>query len=179
MSDAGYGSRIQVGHDVANVMNAKENVYGKYGPGKRAPSSVNTYGTFLADLYGLDSKRRHTLVVPSHDDSNHQKRAIAMDNGYWPRLRADANIDNAFVENEKLYGTNELVKRYIRSIDPVEHIYLRPVNDHHPSTSDVIYNWHKDLSDVGYASRIQAANDVAHDMETKENLYGVYGPGRR
>ena len=118
-------------------------------------------------------------MVPSNDDSNSQNRAVAMDNHYLPRLRAVVNLDNAFVENDKLYNTNKVVKRYYRSIDPLEHIYLRPVDDHHPSTSHVIYDWHKDLSDAGYASRIQAANDVAHDIQTKEDVYGVYGPGRR
>ena len=172
-SDSGYGSRLQAGSQLADDWLALQEVFGSEGPGKRSDGSM-----------AYDIPRAYIL-----------KR----DHGYGSRVRAGHNVANSLLARNKLFGIygpgrkrsqypikavgdsrkmRELVTEAVNMLKHDNSLYDdESIRD---DDMDMLKTQKRRLvSDSGYGSRIDAANKLARDLSAIDDVFGVYGPGKK
>ena len=176
-SDSGYGSRLTAGSNIAHDYLALKKVFGNAGPGKRSGVHTNWF-----DRPKVKPKR---------------------DYGYGSRLRAGEQMGNSVLARNSLYGIHGPGrKRYghaaplYQSSEPVfdtnigrmaaiewlaennNPLYDRLATNEETDGSENVEK-RRLVSDSGYSSRIDAANNVATDLNAIHDVFGIYGPGKR
>ena len=183
-SDSGYGSRLTAGSNIAHDYLALKKVFGNVGPGKRSDIGVDFYKRKLYKVPKLKPKR---------------------DYEYDSWLRAGDSMANSMLARKRLYGTFRRGRRYdaapfSKNSEPFSNMDVDGGNvvDWSAASSDILgdalsgteeTNEETDdggevekrrlVSDSGYSSRIDAANDVAADLAAVHDVFGMYGPGKR
>ena len=190
-TDAGYGSRLQAGSNVARSSHALRSIYGKFGQGKRSirlPKQMDE-----DQLEGLQTIQR----ILSDDGCGYRLQA-GENNGYFndhdghfgmlrpgkrnmevtdfDMLDGDNAIKNKRLSTDYGYGSRLQAGRNVAKALDGNGLFgiMGPGKRSYSKQQDIAK---RIVSDLGYGSRWQAAENAA--KSSNEDLFGAYGPGKR
>ena len=192
--DSGYGSRLSAVSELARDM-ALQRLFGNVGPGKRSTKIHHKQPIYSP--FQMLTKRDHgygSRVRAGHNIVNTQLARKNLFGAYGPgRKRNNENFNanfldeqldseplnaNSFGQSKESENSNRnagLTAKYSEHDGPtIFRAFRNPwsVYETKPSSNDVAL-------DEGYRSRIEAADQLAHDLETKEKIFGKLGPGKK
>ena len=196
--DSGYGSRLSAVSELARDM-ALRRLFGNGGPGKRSSHDMVNQRQQLPHLFREFTKRDHgygSRVRAGHNMVNSLHARKNLFGAYGPGRKRnnvdfndnfladqldtvplDANFDTKTRESEISNHNADLPADYIRLRGSgFVRALANPLQSYEPQSSS------NDLTlslDEGYKSRIEAADQLAHDIETQEKIFGPLGPGRK
>lgn len=152
-----------------------------HGRVKRAPLfSDNGYGSRLTAGSKLANdwlalKKVFGSVGPgkrSDDSISYDTNIVKRDHGYGSRVRAGHNIANSLLARNKVFG--------IYGPGRKRAVYFQDEFSPYKTGGDMLETQKRRLvSDSGYGSRIAAANELARDLSAIDDVFGIYGPGKK
>ena len=190
LTDAGYGSRLQAGSNIATSSNVLRRIYGKFGPGKRSihlpekmdedrSEGLQTFHRILSDDGCCSKLQTDENIAYSNDPDIHFGVTRP-----WKRSVEDFDMiygDNA-MKNKRLstdygYGSRLQDGRNVAKALDGNRLFgtMGPGKRSYSKQQDITK---RIVSDLGYGSRWQAAENAAKSS-SNEDLFGAYGPGKR
>ena len=190
-TDAGYGSRLQAGSNVATSSDALRSIYGKFGPGKR---SINFFEQIQKER--LKELERLQRLLAVYDDRLQKGGDIAHSNnrddlidttGLETRSVDLKNLnilydDNNTIKDKRLitdcgYGSRLQAGRNVAKSWDRSGLFGIMGPGKRSNSVDGEKELAKRISiDLGYGSRSRAAANVA--KSSNGGLFGTYGPGK-
>ena len=191
--DSGYGSRFSAASELARDLSLRK-LFGGGGPGKRAYMVRNELYPLFRELtkrdhgYGSRVRAGHNMINAKLARQNlfgaygpGRKRNINDINTNILEDQVDrmtlggANFDSNGKDFEPLNSDAYLQNNYLPMRRPgIGRLFARPRQSY-----TIQSDGNKLPLDEGYRSRIEAGNQLAHDLETQEKIFGKLGPGRK
>ena len=188
-SDSGYGSRLTAGSNLANDYLALQKVFGNGGPGKRSGADMQFYKLGIYGRPEVLLKRDHGYGSRLRAGDNISRSLLARNSlfgTYGPgRKRSGYYLAPSFRNPEPFFSDK------MKDIDQLAATgWLSTNSDLVDDSAEFEGTFGETdggngvekrrlVSDSGYGSRIDAANNVASDLSAVHDVYGIYGPGKR